>query len=143
VSVNEEPLMPLALHEGNVRESDDGHVFTGWCACGWEGDDRDAGTNMRSDETHADAYAQADTDLHKHLDDMVELHVRRGALTVASHDRESPRAGAVPSSWLRMMGTFSAESALRLLAAVDAAGVAHDDLDGVRRVWAELDQADS
>lgn len=65
-----EPPTPLPpdQHEGGVRESDDEHVFTGWCSCGWEGDDHDAGTNRRSDEKHQEAYDHAMGELNRHHD---------------------------------------------------------------------------
>lgn len=49
--------------------------------------------------------------------------------------------GSVPRSWLGITGDWSARQSLALLRAVDAAGVAHDDLDGVRRVWEAMSSA--
>lgn len=68
--------LPPDQHEGSVRESDDGHVFTGWCSCGWEGDQHDAGTNRRSDEQHDDAYNAAMDDLNRHHDQAVSAWLK-------------------------------------------------------------------
>lgn len=68
--------LPAHEHQGDVRASDDGHVFTGWCSCGWEGEDHDAGTNRRRDERHADAEADAEGELRRHHDDVVSLYLR-------------------------------------------------------------------
>lgn len=59
-----------------------------------------------------------------------------------SHSRESTVvSGTVPSSWMGITRSMSAESNLRLLAAVDERGVDHADLDAVRRVWEEITDA--
>lgn len=55
--------------------------------------------------------------------------------TTGIEGRKVPNVGSVPRSWLDITGTWSASQSLTLLRVVDAAGVAHDDLSGVRRLW--------
>lgn len=69
--------LPPHEHAGRVRESDDGHTFVGACSCGWTGPERTAGTASRSDDVHAQAEADAMTDLDRHHHAAVEQWVTR------------------------------------------------------------------